>query len=84
MSSNDNILTICRHNQRGFCKFGERCRNRHINEICVQENCEGCKLRHPPRCKYFVLNGACMFGVKCAYIHEENSEKIKIDNLERD
>ena len=74
---------ICKFNQNGFCKFGERCRNRHINEICDKESCKSCQLRHPKRCRYFFLNGSCKFGVNCAYRHENSPEKIKIDDLER-
>ena len=77
--------TICKHNQRGFCKYGERCRMRHINEICSKESCKGgCNLRHPPRCRYFVLNGVCKFSSSCAYRHDDSPEKLKIEQLEKD
>ena len=29
---------VCKHNQRGFCKFGEECTKYHENEICRDED----------------------------------------------
>ena len=78
------VISICRHNQAGFCKFGEKCRNRHIDEICGSDKCddEDCFLRHPMACRFFSLNGICKFGSGCAYLHKESEEKTKIRRLE--
>ena len=78
------VISICRHNQAGFCKFGEKCRNRHIDEICGSDKCddEDCILRHPMACRFFSLNGICKFGSGCAYLHKESEEKTKIRHLE--
>ena len=76
------MMGLCKHNQSGFCKFGENCQNRHINEICDKETCENCELRHPKRCKYFIYNRACKFGDECAYRHDESVEMLKIHDLE--
>ena len=73
-------VNICKHNQRGFCKFGDRCRNRHRNEICGSEYCviENCELRHPLKCRFFILNASCKFLENCAYTHEESEEKSNV------
>ena len=75
---------ICKHNQHGFCRHGDRCRHRHVNENCLDSNCqdETCLLRHPYKCRYFYLYGNCKFGDSCAYVHEENEDKVRIQILE--
>ena len=64
--------TICKFNQRGFCKFRSMCRKRHIIEVCQKINCDisGCQLRHPQKCRYFYIYGECKFEDDCAYLHE--------------
>ena len=77
------VVNICKFNQKGFCKFGDHCRNRHENEICGRDDCSNeCELRHPSKCRYFIYNGVCKFAGNCAYLHEDNEEKIRIKNLE--
>ena len=75
---------ICKHNQKGFCKFADRCRNRHVDEICGDSNCDGenCVLRHQVECRYFNLNGSCKFGERCAYLHKDSDNIAKIKKLE--
>ena len=62
---------VCQHNQFGFCKYGETCKYRHINEKCENENCEmdKCLKRHPGECKYYRTHGRCKFLEYCAYEH---------------
>ena len=76
--------SICKYNQRGFCRYGERCRLRHVNENCTESDCqdESCLFRHPLECRYFYLYGTCKFGDSCAYVHEENEDKVRIRILE--
>ena len=63
--------TLCLYNKFGFCKFGERCRRHHINEICKESSCEinSCRQRHPKTCKYFRDFGRCKFS-PCAFKHQ--------------
>ena len=75
------------YNQRGFCKFGEMCTNRHDNEICQSgKECYNldCTKRHPRDCRYFSRNGRCKFGTSCAYSHSEENNKNKVDELEKE
>ena len=63
--------TICLFNKFGYCKFRERCRKHHINEICIQNTCEilSCSQRHPKICKFFRKYRRCKFS-PCAFKHE--------------
>ena len=63
---------VCSYYRTGFCKYEDRCRNLHINEMCQDTNCsnDSCQLRHPTPCRYFSLYGSCKFADKCAYRHE--------------
>ena len=68
------MAAVCKYNQTGFCKYKEHCRNLHVNEQCMIENCsagDGCQLRHPRVCKYFSTLGVCRFKHHCAYLHTE-------------
>ena len=40
---------ICRTNKFGYCWYGEKCKNKHVNELCEKRNCEifNCEKRHP-------------------------------------
>ena len=75
---------ICRKNKFGFCKYGDKCRYRHNNVVCVDNNCNifDCDKRHPKICRYKRDYGMCKFLTYCKYSHEkqndvsENSEKI--------
>ena len=62
---------VCQFNQKGFCKFGDSCRKRHVKEICSNQNCNStsCNLRHPRNCKFFTLFGYCKFSEDCAFKH---------------
>lgn len=62
---------VCKHFQTGFCKFAERCKRRHVKEICQTTHCSSktCRKRHPKLCKFFSLNHFCKFGDLCCYKH---------------
>ena len=75
---------LCRKNKYGHCMFGEKCRYRHNNVVCVENNCNvfKCEKRHPKICNYFSDYGQCKFTTYCSYKHlqrkdTENFEKIK-------
>ena len=80
---------ICKHFQSGFCKFGDRCRRPHVNEICESPQCNlsSCFQRHPKLCKYYSTFSTCKFGDNCAYKHVSFSDtkftklQNEIDNL---
>ena len=40
---------VCRYYKFGYCKFGEKCRNLHIEEKCENKQCDitNCDKRHP-------------------------------------
>ena len=61
---------ICLFNKFGYCKFSERCRKHHINEICSNSTCNifECRQRHPKLCRYFKNYGRCKF-YPCAFRH---------------
>ena len=80
----------CQHNNRGYCRYGERCHYQHYTEECQNRFCrtKECPFRHPKicknqqNCKFYKLH--C-----CAYRHDEenkseqiNKEKDKIKKLE--
>ena len=86
---------VCSHNKYGFCKHGDRCWKKHINEICQSKSCQGgneCSKRHPRKCKFFRDYQRCKFGEYCAFDHSEPIDaaeeelkllKQKLDDLEK-
>ena len=73
---------VCKYYQTGYCKFGENCRNLHIDDICSSNpNCEdkSCSKRHPRKCKYYCIYGHCKFGSKCAYLHFSLLDELASD-----
>ena len=78
------MQTICKHNQTGYCKFGQKCHRHHIDAICKNErSCSKplCNFRHRNPCKYFNVNGKCKF-TNCAYSHKKSESSVKIEQLE--
>ena len=41
--------TKCPYNDRGYCKFGNECNNKHVDKVCNDRDCtdEVCDKRHP-------------------------------------
>ena len=75
---------LCIHNMKGFCKFGEHCRNRHVDEICGNPQCgedqeQKCERRHPRPCKFFSIYDFCKFGESCAYLHKVKKDEAFMD-----
>ena len=64
---------ICHYNQSGFCKYKEKCLNKHLNQTCHQTGCKDsvCRSekRHPKECKKFQKYKNGDFNEKCAYLH---------------
>ena len=80
-------MELCLHNQKGYCKFGEKCIQRHETEICQNRNeCTNkeCSKRHPRDCKYFSQFGRCKFGEDCAYSHADKRKDTEVETLEKE
>ena len=71
LAADDVNVPICKHFQTGHCKFGGRCKKRHVPENCPKANCvdKGCLQRHPKQCRFFSQSGNCKFGEFCSYKH---------------
>ena len=77
---------VCRRNKFGYCKYVDKCRYTHNNEICLSANCSvyNCDKRHPKVCNFQRVYGRCKFAEDCRYSHQkpkdilENSNKIEI------
>ena len=67
--------THCKFYQFGHCRYGEHCRNRHVIELCKDENCHIsiCLKRHPKECRFFHVYRRCKFGDYCNYLHLEDA-----------
>ena len=76
---------VCYFNKFGHCKYLDTCRNRHLNIICENADCEvqRCSKRHPRDCIFFRKFRRCKFGDYCSYKHCEilNSENCEITIL---
>ena len=65
---------VCRYFKFGHCKFTDKCRFVHVEQICENPKCEirTCNLRHPKICKYFRDYNRCKFSDWCSFKHVEN------------
>ena len=77
---------VCKHNQKGYCKFGGEFQKFHENKICIIKGCssKGCRKRHPTLCKYFRENNVCRYGEECAFLHIETVNKNEVKILSED
>ena len=71
---------VCRYNKYGYCKFCDKCKFKHNNVKCVDENCDvfNCEKRHPVACKYFRNFQKCRFP-NCAFNHDIDTNEKKLD-----
>ena len=84
LKSNDHAredkIRKCRFNNRGYCKFKEKCKNVHAENVCEdflqKEKCEtkGCSLRHPKNCFYWGKIEGCTRENLCKYLHRESKK----------
>ena len=81
----------CRYYNRGYCKFENRCRFHHPENICqdfVQNGIcrtQQCHNRHPRDCRYWTnKQEGCNRQEKCQYLHLSSKRFTthKIDNFE--
>ena len=73
----------CKHNNTGFCKFGNQCKFQHFYKICLQSVCRNpeCKKRHPKMCRF---GERCKFNFRnaCAYKHAiENGQETHLSQI---
>ena len=72
----------CRYDNKGFCKFQEKCKFFHSGKICEKYIKEGkcdlgqsCRCRHPKECKYWIkVSKGCKRAGCCKYLHKMNSK----------
>ena len=77
-------VTLCQHNQTGFCKFSDKCQKRHENTVCeYTEYCkkDTCNKRHPKECRNFRNNENCKYKEKCAYKHVQTEKHTDLNEL---
>ena len=79
------VESVCYFNKFGFCKFLQKCRFRHVDKLCDDENCEikSCSSRHPKACRYFSEFKMCKFGEYCRFSHivSADDSKIEMENV---
>ena len=76
--------SICLYNKYGHCKFGQRCRLQHVDNICDSINCDmhNCRSRHPRICTYFSQFGRCKFADYCSFLHvSKHDQECKIKTV---
>ena len=69
----DKAMSIkCRYFNSGYCKYRQKCKFSHPNNICAEINCEkeNCPKRHPKACKYQKGANGCWRGNSCDYAHD--------------
>lgn len=70
---------ICAYNQNGFCKFRNKCFNKHLDLTCDLIECTDslCRSnkRHPRECKKFLENRTCHFNERCAFKHSGSTHE---------
>ena len=80
------MVNVCSFFKVGYCKFANACMNKHVKDLCENQNCEiiNCELRHPKLCSYYQRFNYCKFGSYCCYRHEKrvNNHSDKIGALE--
>ena len=79
MTLQENNSAVCDHNKYGFCKYGLKCRQKHINTKCENPTCEikTCHQRHPKECRFYRSYGRCKFGTFCLYEHKDEKTNLR-------
>ena len=62
----------CRYFNSGYCKYKQKCKFAHPNNICKDISCEKdkCPKRHPKACKYQKEATGCWRGNSCDFAHD--------------
>ena len=88
MSENENVRhgepPVCKHYQRGYCRYGSKCLQPHISKICKDRICRkhNCRERHRRTCKFYASNGECKWKDTCAYDILEKEVKYLKEELQ--
>ena len=69
---------VCKRNKFGYCKYGDMCRNMHVDQKCENPSCDVsmCIQRHPVRCKFYHKFNRCKFD-PCKYSHDQRNTDFK-------
>ena len=75
----------CRYDNRGYCKYLEKCKYQHSKHICDQYQKSGkcgagecCQLRHPQVCKFWKQDTqGCKRDQGCKYMHQNPATNTK-------
>ena len=73
------VENVCKYFKYGYCKYRGNCKFKHVQEICVETDCEvdQCKYRHPRECKFYREYQICRFGTMCCFRHETSPNMLK-------
>ena len=79
-------VPVCKYDYHGHCKFGDTCRNQHVDEICERDLCDikSCIQRRPKECRYYRDYQRCKFGEWCHFAHIEKKnelQKVILENV---
>ena len=75
---------VCKYNKYGYCRYKDKCRKLHVDEICDNISCDRkeCLKRHPKNCKFFRDFNYCKFGEWCKFVHIVQENLIKYSKNE--
>ena len=85
---------VCIYSNYGFCRYKEKCMKKQLKQACKDLNNfpgkKNCDKRHLKLCRRYVLEGSCIFGKRCDYLHKEkemspgqNKLKVRVIELEK-
>ena len=77
----------CRFQNKGYCKYEEKCCFRHPQIVCQDgQQCsqKQCFKRHPTPCKFYFLKKNCKFKEKCMFSHNDLNEKEELKQLKEE
>ena len=73
---------VCKHFKVGYCKYGLKCRHKHIKDECKITNCnKKCQNRHIKTCRY---GPKCKRKNLCQFKHNDKDKYQKIIQKEKE
>ena len=83
----ENDKKFCRFFMVGYCKFNDKCKFKHVMEVCSIKSCQKktCFKRHPKNCKFSFLRNFCKFKEDCKYSHDttDNEKEMILQEVGR-
>ena len=72
---------VCTNFKFGFCKYGVRCRKRHIEAKCDNKDCDvkNCDKRHLYECRFYRVYKRCKFADYCLYDHIDHTDPATVE-----